>query len=75
LGPLWAPLGDALDKPNRSTWQLLAASSTLRHVDSLTLHATADAAAVAFAAGGARPVPRAVCGIPYPVRGTDHRPA
>jgi len=38
-----------LDKPNRSTWQLLAASSTLRHVDGLTQHAAHRlAAAVAF---------------------------
>ena len=28
-----------LDKPNRSTWQLLAASSTLRHDDGLAQHA------------------------------------
>ena len=47
--PLWAPHGDALDKPNRSTWQLLAASSTLRHDDGLTQHAAHRlAAAVAF---------------------------
>jgi hypothetical protein len=38
-----------LDKPNRSTWQLLAASSTLRHDDGLTQHAAHRlAAAVAF---------------------------
>ena len=38
-----------LDKPNRSTWQLLAASSTLRHDDGLAQHAAHRlAAAVAF---------------------------
>ena len=38
-----------LDKPNRSTWQLLAASSTLRHDNGLTQHAAHRlAAAVAF---------------------------
>jgi hypothetical protein len=38
-----------LDKPNRSTWQLLSASSTLRHDDGVTQHAAHRlAAAVAF---------------------------
>ena len=50
-----------LDKPNRSTWQLLAASSTLRHDDGLTQHAAHRlAAAVAFlqAVLGQRPPQR-----------------
>ncbi len=50
-----------LDKPNRSTWQLLAASSTLRHVDGLTEHAAhrlAAAAAFLQAVLGQRPPQR-----------------
>jgi hypothetical protein len=50
-----------LAKPNRSTWQVLAASSTLRHDDGLTQHAAHRlAAAVAFlhAVLGQRPPQR-----------------
>jgi hypothetical protein len=50
-----------LDKPNRSTWQLLSASSTLRHDNGLTQHAAHRlAAAVAFqhAVLGQRPPQR-----------------